>query len=127
MKQQSHIFPSLFNTGVPPSAPPNIFIYHYSEKAFIFSICNKEGLPPFKSTLKAEWARQWATMSSPFSGPSFGGAYDLELLCPAEEGMISRSQLGCYYTLPSGVQDPNTILAGTSHFSPDELVVFYLD
>ena len=125
VEKQSRFY-FVFDTDVRSSTPGNIQnVYHYSEKAFIFSIINNEGLPPFKSTLKADWARHWATMSSPFSGPLFGGAYDLQLLPGYEEGGTSVAALGCYYSLPNGVRDHETLLAGTRKFVADEIVVLY--
>ena len=38
----------------------------------------------------------------------------------------SYARLGGYYPAPAAVQNPNTILAGTEYFSPDEVEVFFL-
>ena len=37
------------------------------------------------------------------------------------------SQNGGAYLAPAAVKNPDTILAGTLYFSPDEVEVFYLD
>ena len=107
-------------------------LYLYSTKAFIFSLRNNEGLPPFKSTLQyrwdlGHWARKWAILNVEASGPHFGGANDLSLMEQgyAHEERRSRSNLGSYYTAPSGAHDRSTILAGSTPFYPDEVEVFY--
>ena len=58
-------------------------------------------------------------------GPVFG--YDIYIANNANSDSNSRARLGGYYPAPAAVQDPNTILAGTERFSPDEVEVFYLD
>ena len=45
----------------------------------------------------------------------------------ANSNSLSVAGLGRSYPAPAAVQDPNTILAGTENFSPDEVEVFYLD
>ena len=58
-------------------------------------------------------------------GPCFG--YDIYIANNANSNSYSYARLGWYYPAPAAVQDPNTILAGTWSFSPDEVEVFYLD
>ena len=60
-------------------------------------------------------------------GPTF--ARDIYIADNANSNNISLSDFGEYkiYSVPSGVQDPYTILAGTRYFTPDEIEVFYLD
>ena len=58
-------------------------------------------------------------------GPCFGD--DIEIVNNANSNSNSFARLGRYYPAPAAVQDPDTILAGTFHFSPDEVEVFYLD
>ena len=45
----------------------------------------------------------------------------------ANSNSRSYADLGHAYPAPAAVQDPETILAGTYRFSPDEVEVFYLD
>ena len=40
--------------------------------------------------------------------------------------LFSYTNYGNSYSVPSGVQDRKTILAGTYYFTPDEVEVFYL-
>ena len=58
-------------------------------------------------------------------GPVFG--YDIYIDNNANSNSRSYADLGSYYPAPAAVQDPDTILAGTERFSPDEVEVFYLD
>ena len=45
----------------------------------------------------------------------------------ANSNSHSLARLGWDYPPPAAVQNRFTILAGTTHFSPDEVEVFYLD
>ena len=61
-------------------------------------------------------------------GPTFGHGWDIHIADNANTITNSYSDFGEYndYFVPSGVQDQNTILAGTNYFTPDEVEVFYL-
>jgi len=59
-------------------------------------------------------------------GPTFGGGHDMHIADNANSNTNSHTNFGSSYPVPSGVQDRTTILAGTMHFSPDEMEVFYL-
>ena len=59
------------------------------------------------------------------TGPVFG--YDMYIADNANSNRFSYARLGRVYPAPAAVQDPDTILAGTEYFSPDEVEVFYLD
>jgi len=59
-------------------------------------------------------------------GPYFG-SNDIFIADNANSNTNSFSNFGNYYSVPSGVKDKNTILAGTEYFTPDEVEVFYLD
>ena len=69
-----------------------------------------------------------AIYRSPVNGPTFGNGYDIQIADNANSNTNSYSDFGQYndYFVPSGVQDQNTILAGTRYFTPDEVEVFYL-
>jgi len=41
-------------------------------------------------------------------------------------GHRSYANFGTSYSLPSGIKDPRTILAGTFNFTPDDWEVLYL-
>ena len=96
--------------------------YGSTRKAFIFSISNKEKLDPFVS--EVEWP-DWAIYRGSWSGPMFG--FDIFIVNNANSNSHSYARLGWTYPAPVAVQDLNKILAGTLHFSPDEVEVFYLD
>ena len=59
-------------------------------------------------------------------GPTFGGSHDINIADYANSNTNSYTNFGESYSVPSGVQDKNTILAGTNYFTPDEVEVFYL-
>ena len=94
----------------------------FTRKAFIFSISNKEELDPFVSEVRSRGSAifRWSGY-----GPWFG--VDIAILNNANSNSDSLAVLGSAYPAPAAVQDPNTILAGTKRFSPDEVEVFYLD
>ena len=58
-------------------------------------------------------------------GPCF--VTDIQIANNANRYNNSFARLGESYPAPAAVQKPNTILAGTLRFSPDEVEVFYLD
>ena len=58
-------------------------------------------------------------------GPVFG--HDIYIANNANSNSHSFAGLGLYYPAPAAGQNPDTILAGTEYFSPDEVEVFYLD
>ena len=98
--------------------------YTNTSKAFIFSLVNKEGLPPFKSLVRYPNS---AILRSLHRGVTFGGGHDICIKDNANSNTHSYTAFGHSYPLPSGVKDGKTILAGTQYFKPDELEVFYLD
>ena len=59
-------------------------------------------------------------------GPAFGGGHDIGIHDNANSNTESYTYFGHSYSVPSGVQDRKTILAGTYKFTPDEVEVFYL-
>ena len=59
-------------------------------------------------------------------GPTFGGGHDIYIANNANSNTNSYTNFGTYYSVPSGVKDKRTILAGTYNFTPDEVEVFYL-
>ena len=68
----------------------------------------------------------YAIYKSPSFGPIFGGGFDLKIADNANSNITSETNFGNTYSVPSGVQDRHTILAGTFSFTPDEVEVFYL-
>ena len=96
--------------------------HSYTRKAFIFSISNKEELDPFVSEVRRP---DGAIGRSSWYGPRFG--YDIYIANNANSNSDSYARLVWYYPAPAAVQDPNTILAGSKYFLPDEVEVFYLN
>ncbi len=97
--------------------------YGYTSNAFIFSLRNKEGLGPFKSMVTSA---QYAIYRSSGYGPTFGAGHNIYIADNANSNTNSYTNFGTYYSVPSGVKDRKTILAGTYNFTPDEVEVFYL-
>ena len=60
-------------------------------------------------------------------GPIFGSGHDIYIANNANSNTKSTANFGHSYSVPSGVKDKTTILAGTYNFTPDEVEVFYLD
>ena len=96
--------------------------YGFTRKAFVFSISNKEELDPFVSEVRTPEGAidRWSGF-----GPVFG--IDIIIFNNANSNSFSYARLGGFYPAPAAVQDPDTILAETERFSPDEVEVFYLD
>ncbi len=93
--------------------------------SFIFSLRNRENRPPFKAPLKNQNDGN-AIRAYPSYGPTFGRAHDLYISNNAASNTASHTFFGITYQFPSGVRKSFTILAGTKHFSPSEVEVFYL-
>ena len=102
-------------------ADPKDTVNHPLE-AFIFSLKNKEVLPPFKclATDKTK-----AIYKNSDFGPSFGEAPFLKI--EGDNAEESQALIDVPYSPPIEVGDKNTILAGTAgSFSPYNYEVFYL-
>ncbi|KAL9962022.1 hypothetical protein ACROYT_G031080 [Oculina patagonica] len=96
--------------------------YTSTSNAFIFSLRNKEGLGPFKSMVTNPSS---AVYNYPGYGPTFGAGHDIHIENNANSNTKSYTNFGSSYSVPSGVQDKETILAGTEYFTPDDWEVFY--
>ena len=57
-----------------------------------------------------------------YYGPRFGNDVVIDIT-----NRNSGARLGYYYSVPPAVQNRRRVLAGTLHFSPDEVEVFYLN
>ncbi len=91
----------------------------------MFSLRNKENLPPFKAPLRNENDGN-AIGAWPVVGPVFGSGHDLMISNTAASNTHSYTEFGVTYQPPSGVSSPYTILAGIDTFSPTEVEVFHL-
>ena len=93
--------------------------------SFVFSLRNKENLPPFKAPLKDQNDGN-AIFPYPDYGPTFGRGRDLHISNNAASNTKSGTSFGSYYQPPPGVKTPYTVMAGTRYFSPTEVEVFHL-
>ncbi|PFX14290.1 hypothetical protein AWC38_SpisGene21565, partial [Stylophora pistillata] len=93
--------------------------------AFLFSLHNTEGLAPFKSVVKMPNKAMYRCSSC---GPMFGPGPDIYIADNAAINSNSEANFGYNngYSVPSGVQNKETLLAGSHLFTPDEWEVFYL-
>ena len=125
------IFPRLYDYGpdvnrlfscFAESTPPRS--YGKTLKAFIFSLKNSEGLPPFKCMADG---KDFAIYRSSLYGPSFGQGPTFGIGNPKED---SLAQIGTPYRAPIEVENKDKVLAGHlpyGVFTPDNYEVFYLD
>ena len=90
--------------------------------AFIFSLSNSRGLPPFKCLAKD---KDGAIYMHSGYGPSFGKKPSLSIAYPKD---WSVAEIDTPYNVPKQVSDKdrNRVLTGTYIFSPDNYEVFYL-
>jgi hypothetical protein len=97
-----------------------------SQSAFLFSLNNPEGCPPFKLKIKPNFASK-AAKSHEYSGPVFGlndlyiGAYSFSDLGQAYD----LSNLTCNQSSINMTQErARRLFAGSYYFFPDEVEVF---
>jgi hypothetical protein len=101
-------------------------VWKQAPGSFIFSLRNKENLPPFKAPLKDQ-NTQNAICTSNGYGPTFGAGHDIHISNDASSNTGSYAyNFNFYYQAPSGVSDATTILAGTRYFQPSEVEVFHI-
>ena len=99
--------------------------YTRTPNAFIFSLNNFERLAPFVSKAKLKSIGN-AIVRHSYYGPKFGD--DLVICLDAYNIQDSKADLGTHYSVPPGVHDQHTVLAGVLYFSPyHEVEVFHLD
>jgi hypothetical protein len=99
--------------------------YKQAPGSFVFSLRNKENLPPFKAPLKDQ-NTPYAIHAVISYGPSFGGGHDIHISNDASSNTGSYTNFNSYYQVPSGVSSTSTILAGTHNFQPSEVEVFHI-
>ena len=80
--------------------------YASTSNAFIFSLRNKEGVAPFKSTVTNPSNAIYKRSSY---GPTFGGGHDIFIFRNANGNSASYTNFGYSFSVPSGVkkQDDN--------------------
>ena len=92
-------------------------------KAFIFSLNNSEGLPPFKCLAKDENS---AIYDSRQYGPTFGKGSHFTT-GENQEWPTAKAWIYAPYSVPIEVTDEKGVLAGnTENFDPDNYEVFSL-
>ena len=105
--------------------------YRYDSNAFLFSLVNKPGWAPIKlpQTGKYSYRRQYSIYDYQSHVPTFGGGHDIFISNYASSSRNSYSNLGSEYSPPSGYSYSSTFaqtfLAGTYHFTPEEIETFY--
>ena len=102
--------------------------YASAPGSFMYSLRNNDGIASFKSTLKDEndW---WAIYRYSSYGPTFSD--DLYIANHAGSNINSYTSFGLSYNLPPGYTysqtNTNSLLAGSSYFTPSEVEVLYLN
>ena len=98
-----------------------------SLKAFIFSLKNSEGLPPFKCFAENKYK---AIYKSSADGPTFGKhQYTGIKIYSGDSDRMAKALARIYepYSVPAEVNNKHKVLAGVDGiFSPDNCEVFYL-
>ena len=103
----------------------------YDSAAFLFSLVNKPGWQPLKldQTGQNSYHKKYSISSYSHKGPSFGGGIDINIADNATSNSNSYSNLGYTYSPPPGNRYGSSFsqsfLAGSYHFRPDEVEVFY--
>ena len=99
-----------------------------SVNAFLFSLKNKDNLKPFKAAVHRNSQNAFHHYSD--YGPSFGGGHGLHISNNANLNTGSYTNFGYTYQPPPGytysAANIKALLAGTYHFTPSEVEVFYL-
>ena len=103
--------------------------YGSAPGSFLFSLRNKDDLPPFKAPLKYQNHGNALYCYSTYA-PTFGGGHDLHIANDAKSNTKSYTHLGYSYRVPSGYTygqaNTQSLLAGSYHFTPSEVEVLYL-
>ena len=98
-----------------------------SDVSFLFSLKNKDNVPPFKSPVYKN--HQDAIRSHPSYGPTFGRGHDLHICNDSHTNQQSRTNFGHSYQPPAGydygTQQTQSLLAGSYKFTPTEIEVFF--
>ena len=98
-----------------------------SHVSFLFSLKNKDNVPPFKSPVYKN--HQHAILSDSSYGPIFGGGRDLHISDNSHTNQHSFTNFGHTYQPPAGyvygTQQTKSLLAGSYKFTPTEIEVFF--
>ena len=94
-----------------------------SNVPFLFSLRNNENIAPFIAIVKRGQHNN-AIYCHPRYGPTFGGGHDIHIADNANYNQQSYSNFENSYQCPPGVRDDETLLAGSSNFTPTEMEIF---
>ena len=98
-----------------------------SDVLFLFSLKNKDNVPPFKSPVYKN--HEHAICSYPSYGPTFGGGHDLYISNDSHTNQQSCTNFGHSYQPPGGyyygTPQTKSLLAGSYQFTPTEIEVFF--
>ena len=98
-----------------------------SSVSFLFSLKNKDNVPPFKAAVYKN--HQYAICSDPSYGPTFGAGHDLYISNDSHTNQRSYTNFGHTYQPPAGFDDgtqqTQSLLAGSYNFTPTEVEVFF--
>lgn len=101
--------------------------WKWSDSSFLFSLRNKDNLPPFKAPINKN--HNHAIYCSPTCGPVFGRGTDLHICDQPHIDDESHTGFGRTYRPPEGYfyksQQTNSLLAGSYYFKPTEIEVFW--
>ena len=100
----------------------------YDAEAFLFSLVNEPGWAPVKLNQTGSYYYNpvYAIYTCSYYGPTFGGGHDIYIANNAAYSSSSYSYLYTYRP-PSGYgYGFSSFLAGSSHFTPDEIETFFI-
>ena len=100
--------------------------YTYANKAFLFSLYNKDGYNPVKLTQHQN--QQYAMYHCSSVGPTFGhgGHHDIYVANNALSNSGSYTNCGQTYSVPSGYSAGDCrFFTGAYNFNPTDIEVFY--
>ena len=101
--------------------------YKSSSSNYLFSLRNKDNLSPFRSPV---YVNNRAIYTNPNYGPTIGNGHDLRISSNADRNTGSYTNFGHSYRPPSGYSHDNSntqaLLAGSYHFTPTEVEVYYV-
>ena len=98
-----------------------------SHVSFLFSLKNKDNVPPFKTPVHRN--HRYAIVSSSSCGPIFGGGHDFHISNDSHTNQHSYTNFGHTYQPPAGyvynTQQTKSLLAGSYDFTPTQIEVFF--
>ena len=109
----------------------NALFFLGAGQSFIFSLSNKDSLPPFKSNLRRNKTPivKCSRHGVIFGQGGDGSGRDISISNNANRNITSFSDFGHAYTLPEGYiarsYEARCLLAGSFNFTPTEVEVFY--